>query len=102
MGFSQLILVNLNTCQDKEACWLTHGATDILEQVLQVECLQTLRLEFALLTGSTAPERVQPRQYLKSEELKVRLTDHQGGKVGLVFGREASGLTNDELQLYDL
>jgi tRNA/rRNA methyltransferase len=30
------------------------------------------------------------------------LTDHKGGKVGLVFGREASGLTNEELEPCDL
>ena len=102
MGFSELVLVNSAVHQDKEAHWVAHGATDILEQVRRVECLQDLRQEYDLLIGSTARERGWPRQYLKPEELKARLTDHQGGKVGLVFGREVSGLTNDELALCDL
>ena len=102
MGFSQLILVNSDAHQDKEAHWLAHGATDILQQVRRVDSLHALRQEFDLLIGSTARKRGRPREYLRPEELKERLTGHQGGKVGLVFGREASGLTNDELELCDL
>jgi tRNA/rRNA methyltransferase len=102
MGFAELLLVNSDGCQDKEAHWVAHGATDILERVRHAESLQDLRQEFDLLIGSTARERGQPRQYLRPEELKARLTDHRGGKIGLVFGRESSGLTNDELALCDL
>jgi tRNA/rRNA methyltransferase len=102
MGFSELILVNTDVDQGQEARWVAHGATDILEQVRHVHSLHVLRQEFDLLIGSTARERGRPREYLKPDELKARLTDYQGGKVGLVFGREASGLTNDELGLCDL
>ena len=102
MGFSEMILVNSTIDRDREAHWVAHGATDILQQVRRVASLMLLRDEFDLLIGSTARERGQPRQYLKPEQLKARLTDHHGGKVGLVFGREASGLTNDELKLCDL
>ena len=102
MGFAKLTLVNSDVYRDKEAHRVAHGSTDILEQVRHVDDLQTLRQEFDLLIGSTARERGRPRRYLKPEELKARLTDYHGGKVGLVFGRETSGLTNDELELCDL
>ena len=102
MGFSELILVNSDVHQNQEAHWIAHGATDVLERIRRADSLQSLRPEFDLLIGSTARERGWPRQYLKPEELKARMTDHQGGKIGLVFGREASGLSNDELDLCDL
>ena len=102
MGFSELILVNSDVYQDREAYWIAHGATDILQQIRPVNSLRALRQEFDLLIGSTARERGLPKQYLTPTELNACLSDHEGGKVGLVFGREASGLTNEELELCDL
>jgi len=102
MGFTELILVSSEVDKNQEAHWVAHGATDILHQLRHVDSLKRLREDFDLLIGTTARERGRPRQYLKPVELKARLIDHRGGKVGLVFGRESSGLSNDELELCDL
>jgi tRNA/rRNA methyltransferase len=102
MGFAELIMVSSEVDEDQEAHWVAHGATDILHRVRRADSLKRLREDFDLLIGTTARERGRPRQYLKPEELKARLTDYQGGRIGLVFGRESSGLTNDELELCDL
>ncbi|MCF1428945.1 MAG: tRNA/rRNA methyltransferase [Shewanella sp.] len=102
MGFSELILVNSKVHLEDEAQWVAHGAADVLENVREVSALSNVRDEFDLLVGSTARGRGRPKTYLTPEQLNLRLQAHQGGKMGLVFGREASGLSNDELELCDL
>jgi tRNA/rRNA methyltransferase len=57
-----------------------------------------------LLVASTARERGASRHYHTPDALRMQLAQQQeaAGTVGVVFGREASGLTNDELALCDL
>lgn len=102
MGFSELILVNSSVHLEDEAKWVAHGASDILDNIRQVPSLAAVREEFDLLIGSTARERGTPKVYLTPDELNQRLANHTGGKVAVVFGREASGLSNDELGICDL
>ncbi|MCL1038061.1 tRNA/rRNA methyltransferase [Shewanella submarina] len=102
MGFNELILVNSSAHQEDEARWVAHGAADILDNIREVPSLASLREEFDLLIGSTARERGSAKVFLTPDELNGRLQQHEGGKVGLVFGREASGLSNEELNTCDL
>ncbi|BDM64341.1 tRNA (cytidine/uridine-2'-O-)-methyltransferase TrmJ [Shewanella sp. NFH-SH190041] len=102
MGFDELILVNSEQHLADEAAWVAHGAGDILANIRVVSTLADLRSEFDLIIGSTARERGRPRTYLSPDELKQHLLGYQGGKIALVFGRESSGLSNDELELCDL
>ncbi|MGI2258199.1 tRNA/rRNA methyltransferase [Shewanella sp. GXUN23E] len=102
MGFSELILVNSRVHLEEEARWVAHGASDVLDHVREVSSLSDLRDEFDLLVGSTARERGRPKTYLTPDQLNQRLQAHHGGKMGVVFGREASGLSNEELELCDL
>ncbi|MPY23882.1 tRNA/rRNA methyltransferase [Shewanella sp. YLB-07] len=104
MGFKQLILVNSNLHLDKEAHWLAHGATDILERTLVVDSVADIRAQYDHLIATTARERGTPRQYLTPDELKNTVLRQSGSvkKIALLFGRESSGLSNSELELCDL
>ncbi|MEI6860037.1 MAG: tRNA/rRNA methyltransferase [Shewanella sp.] len=104
MGFEQLILVNSSLHLEKEAHWLAHGATDILERTLVVDSVADIRSQYDQLIATTARVRSTPRRYLTPNELKDTLLQQSGAvnKIALLFGRESSGLSNNELELCDL
>lgn len=103
-GFSRLAIINSDAhCQD-EARWVAHGATDILDQALVLPDVATLRHCCDVMIGTTARERGVQRHYHSPTALQQQLAQQAGtaGTVALLFGREASGLHNDELALCDL
>ncbi|BAJ02122.1 tRNA/rRNA methyltransferase [Shewanella violacea] len=104
MGFEQLILVNSSLHLEKEAHWVAHGATDILERTLVVDSVADIRAQYDQLIATTARERGTPRQYLTPDELKGTLIEQSDSvkKIALLFGRESSGLSNSELELCDV
>lgn len=108
MGFTQLVLVGSSLHLADEARWLAHGATDILDNSLIIEDMAQLRQQFDLLIATTARERGTPRVYLTPSELSQRLSLNasderlSSASRALVFGRESTGLTNDELAICDL
>lgn len=104
MGFSQLVIINSNAHRDDEARWVAHGATDMLDNALELPDLAALRAHCDLLIASTARERGTTRHYHTPEALRAQLAQqqHTAGTVGIVFGREASGISNDELALCEL
>ncbi|QDF67012.1 tRNA/rRNA methyltransferase [Shewanella sp. SNU WT4] len=101
MGFSRLIIINSEQHLQPEAQWLAHGAQDILESIEVAPSLESIRAEFDLLIATTARERGQSRTYLTPEQLASELELFPTSSAALVFGRESSGLTNQELQLCD-
>jgi tRNA/rRNA methyltransferase len=122
MGFKQLILVNSVLHLEPEAQWLAHGAQDILTNTITVNSLDDVRQQTDLLVATTARERGSPRRYLSPTELvstlqskqilgpnniqQQHLNSHSSQNLAhscaIVFGRESSGLNNDELSLCDL
>ncbi len=104
MGFAELIIVGSAAHQQEEATWVAHGAQEILHNARQINSLQDIRGEFDLLIGTTARERGSARHYLKPDEIQRQLFNQAGSveKVAIVFGCEASGLSNDDLNLCDL
>jgi len=122
MGFEQLILINSELHLQPEAQWVAHGAHDILANTITIDSLATLREHTDLLVGTTARERGNPIRYLSPTELvdilqskgvlgQNNLTQynqhpepqlHPNHSCAIVFGRESSGLNNDELRLCDL
>lgn len=104
MGFSDLIIAGSDVHLQKEASWVAHGAQDILHNVRSVNALQDIRAEFDLLIGTTARERGSARHYQTPAEIAQQLQRQTDSlhKFAIVFGCEASGLSNDDLNLCDL
>ncbi len=101
MGFSRLVLVAPLQFPHPEAYALAAGANDVLEAAVKVETLAEAVADCRLVLGCTARSRrialeeLHPRQAAE----RGRLAVVAGAEVALVFGRERTGLENDELQL---
>jgi TrmH family RNA methyltransferase len=101
-NFRELVLVNPPEIT-MEAIAMSMHARDVLESAKIVKDFDDLRRDFDFLVATSAivasdsnPLRtpIFPEQLVSSEGLK--------GKIGIVFGREDKGLSNDELKKCDL
>ncbi len=99
MGLSQLVLVDPVRPPDEQSIALSAGAIDILENITIVPTLQDAIADCALVVGTSARPRTLSWPMLLPREAGEKLAHSaQVGTVGLVFGRERTGLTNEELQ----
>jgi len=100
MGLSQLVLVDPIEMPNGQAQALAAGATDVLANAQVVNTLSEAIEGCGLVVGTSARSRTLPWPMLEpracGEKLVAELNEYP---VALVFGRESSGLTNDELQL---
>jgi len=104
MGFSELILVNPCDHLSDPARWLAHASNDILEKARIFGNLQEALTNFDFVVGTTAKMRSVKNDYYPLNELP-NLLKSKGtavNKVAVVFGREESGLKNEELKHCDL
>ncbi len=99
MGLSQLVLVNPRCAVDNQAYARASGADDLLNQLVKHETLTAAVADCVLVVGTTARTRSLVWPALTPNSLAKKLAetadDHP---VAVVFGREDSGLTNEELQ----
>lgn len=100
MGLSQLVLVDPVEMPNGQAQALAAGATDVLANAKVVNTLSEAIGDCGLVIGTSARSRTLPWPMLEprgcGEKMVVEAREYP---VALVFGRESSGLTNDELQL---
>ncbi len=101
MGLSELYLVKPKSFPDDQAVTMSSNATDILDNAVVVDSVQEALVDCHLVVGTSARQErslrwdvLQPRGC--AEQL---VKQAQTGKVAVLFGRESSGLTNDELAL---
>ena len=100
MGLSQLILVDPIEMPNGQARALAAGATDVLADAKTVGTLEEAIADCGLVVGTSARSRTLPWPMLDPRECGQKLiAEVSDYPVALVFGRESSGLTNDELQL---
>ena len=99
MGLSSLTLVNPLRFPDPQADWRAAHARDILDNASVVGNLSSAIADCGLVIGTSARSRRVPWPTVDAEELGYRLSagDSTDPPVAIVFGREANGLTNDEL-----
>ena len=104
MGFVDLILVNPCDYLSGPSQWLAHGSTEILEKARVFRSLKEALSEFDLVIGTTAKRRSVKSDYYYLTELPalLEIKGNVVNKTVIVFGREESGLSNDELKLCDL
>ncbi len=100
MGLSQLILVDPIEMPNGQAQALSAGASDVLANAKVVSNLNEAVNDCGLVVGTSARSRTLPWPMLEPRECGQKLVIEAANfPVALVFGRESSGLTNEELQL---
>lgn len=104
MGFKNLSLVKPKGFPDDEAYYRAKGAKDILENAKIFNDLASALKDSTLIFGTSARTRTIPWPTKTSSELKDTLDielKNINSKICFVFGREISGLSNEELQMCD-
>lgn len=104
MGLQHLVLVDPQRFPHNEADMMAAGADDVLATATCVATLADAVADCALVLGCTARSRRVALDELLPRDAAARIVQAttQGARVALVFGRERTGLTNDELQLCHL
>lgn len=99
MGLTRLTLVNPKCPVGDRAYARASGANDVLDERITVTSLTEAIGDCQLVVGTSARLRSLAWPQLDPESVaqKVAAMPHDQ-RVALVFGREHSGLTNDELQ----
>lgn len=100
MGLSQLVLVAPEKPLDDAAYRRSAGAEDVLGDAQRFPALTDAVADCRLVLGCTARSRRVQLEQLEPDAAATRLLELAvEGPVALVFGRERTGLTNEELQL---
>lgn len=99
MGLSDLALVNPGRYPDPQAEWRAAGAQDVLESTQVFESVEAAIADAQWVVGTSTRVRRIPWPLMKAEDAVAGIVERQASqKIALLFGRETSGLTNDELQ----
>lgn len=101
MGFDHLRLVKAGVT--KEARWVAHESGDILERAELFDSLGEALADVDFSVATTARRRLQRDLYLSPQECAdaIHAKSASVAHATLVFGRESSGLTGEELALCD-
>lgn len=100
MGLSDLCLVSPKSFPDKQAIAMAVHAGDVLDRAEVVDSLQAAIADCHVVVGTSARyERSLAQDVLDARRCGELLAEKvaESCKVALVFGRERTGLTNEEL-----
>ena len=99
MGLSELYLVAPEQFPHPKAEEMASGAQDILEQAVIVETLEQAVADCTLVVGTSARSRRVPWPMISPRTLALKIRDEApNSQSAIIFGREQSGLSNEELQ----
>jgi TrmH family RNA methyltransferase len=102
MGFENLILVNPCNIKDPEAQWLAHASQDILNKAKIFDNLSEAIAKKNFVVATTQRERSFHLPFYTPKELAEKIVSlSQEHSIVIVFGREKSGLTNEEIRECD-
>lgn len=100
MGLSQMVLVDPQCQIDAQAIALAAGASEIALNAQIYPTLEAAVADCGLVVGTSARSRTLEWPMLEPRECGEKLiSEANQHSVAMVFGRERTGLTNDELQL---
>ena len=100
MGLTRLVLVAPENYPAEEAFRRAAGADDLLAEAVVVDTLAEAVADCRFVLGCTArSRRVALDEWVPREAAGKAVEAAGQGEVALVFGRERTGLTNEELQL---
>ena len=103
MGLYNLCLVSPKHFPDAQATAMASGADDILQQAKVVDCLADAIADCHIIIGTSARSTRYLQWPLRTARECGRYVaeqiqdEDQPKKVAIIFGRERTGLTNDEL-----
>ena len=98
MGLDKLCLVNPQIFPSAEATARASGADDLLAAARRVDSLDAALTGTRLVIGASARNRTLPVPMLDPRECAELVMQQPGDTAtAIVFGRERTGLTNDEL-----
>jgi len=100
MGLTELSLVSPQRYPDKAVDVMAAGASDLINNIRIVNTLEQAIADCSLVIGTSARIRGESWPILNAKTCAQKVAKESNkGKAALVFGREKTGLTNDELQL---
>ena len=104
MGISNMRLVNPCDHLSEPAKWLAHASNDVLENAQLFDKFEDAIADCDFIIGTTAKQRSVKEDYLSIKETPsvLKAKGNTISKVAVAFGREDSGLRNEELRLCDL
>ena len=99
MGLSALTLVRPARFPDPQADWRASSAIDVLDAATVVDDLTDAIDACGLVVGTSTRSRRVPWPLISAENFAKEVGTGLGSDrpIAVLFGREASGLTNDEL-----
>lgn len=99
MGLSELVLVAPVKFPHAKAVEMASSAVDILDQAQVVATLDEAIADCSLVIGTSARMRAIPWPLVSPSDMAEKVKQETpNSQIALLFGREQSGLTNDELQ----
>lgn len=99
MGISDLVLVTPDCEVDSHTIALSAGASDVVKNIRTYDNLEDAIADCQLVVGASARCRTLNWPMLGPREMAEKVViEGQQQKVAMVFGRERTGLTNEELQ----
>ncbi|MEX2354130.1 MAG: RNA methyltransferase [Gammaproteobacteria bacterium] len=101
MGLTKLSLVSPKLFPSADATARAAGADDVLATTRVYASLQEAVADCVLVYGTSARSRSLPCPVISPEQAAVELLDcaKKPSEVAIVFGRERTGLTNEELDV---
>ena len=100
MGFSSLWLVNSEKHLNPKAKHVAYASEDILNRARHFRSFREMLEQLDLSIATTAKHRNIKQEYYPAEDLKNILASKSNviEHVGIIFGREEYGLTNQEIK----
>lgn len=104
MGFNQLKLVNPCNHLSKQAKKTAYASHDVLSNAQLFDSLSGAISDIDLVIGTTAKKRAARHDYYDPGRLVELIQNKENSidRVALLFGREDSGLSKEDLQLCDI
>ena len=99
MGLSRLVLVAPEKAPDRDTHAMAAGADDLVEAAPVFASLAEAVADCRWVLGATARNRRIQLEPLHPRDARRAVLATASGPVALVFGRERTGLDNEELQL---
>jgi tRNA/rRNA methyltransferase len=104
MGFTGLRMINPQGLDSKKVKIVAHASEDILDNSEVFQTFEEAIQDLDFLVATSAKKRRTNQDYLHASGLPSFLEERKKSilKTGIIFGREESGLTNEEIRKCDL